>query len=97
MATPPTFEQLCKRACPIGRTLVRVTKAGQARVILVEVSPRGKVGYLIEPDPDDMYSTWRRCKGDKTTSDGVVIVWAARKYPELMALFMGPPAVTIPL
>ena len=94
-----TLEQRLKFDCglTIGTHLVRFTIDDRERLALVRISPRGKVSYLPKPEPEDMYSTWRNCHGDKSTADGVVHVWAARSQPELMAAFDGEPVTTVPL
>lgn len=94
-----TFEQRLKfdYGLAIGTHLVRFTLGDREKLALVRISPRGKVSYLAKPEPEDMYTTWRTCKGDNSAADGVVHVWAARSQPELMAAFEGHPAAVVPL
>jgi hypothetical protein len=78
----------------IGRHPVRLTHQGREVKALAEIGKRGAVSLLVEPQPEDMYSCWRRVRGDITTADGAVIVWGARD-PAVRALFTGEPAATI--
>jgi hypothetical protein len=61
------------------------------RRALVEIGKRGKVSVLIEPDAEDMYTSWWRLKGDTSVSEGGTIVWGARD-PKLRELFNNPVA-----
>ena len=76
--------------------LVNFTHEGRERRALIEISPRGIVRCLTQPQPEDMYSSWWKVKGDITKSDGGVIVWGSRDA-ELQELFSGEPVATISL
>jgi hypothetical protein len=80
----------------IGTHLANFTVGEHSRRAMVRVSPRGLVHYLAKPNPGDMYSAWDRLRGDKSIPDGGVIVWGARN-PEIMQMFEGEPAATIPV
>lgn len=91
-----TLEQRIKRALPIGSHLAAIPLGDQRRLVLVDITPRGVVSILIEPDDGDMYSSWRRVKGDTNQCTGAVIVWGARD-PVLRARFVGAPFAVIPV
>lgn len=93
---PRTLEQRLKfdSGLTVGRHLVRLTHAGRAIKVLVEIGKRGAVSLLVEPQPEDMYSCWRRVRGDITTAEGGVIVWGARD-PAVRAMFDGEPVATL--
>lgn len=81
----------------IGTHLVRFTLGERSVLALVRIGPRGKAEYLKRPDAGDMYSMWQRMRGNQSVADGVVLVWAARSRPDLMAQFEGEPVATIPV
>ena len=70
----------------IGCHLVRLTRAGRAIDALCEIHPRGAVYLLVKPDDGDMYSSWRRVRGDTLKNNGATIVWGARD-PDTMRMF----------
>lgn len=80
----------------IGKHLVQITHKGQTKRMLVSISPRGIVRVLVRPQPEDMYSAWRRLKGDNFGDVEHVVVWAASQ-PEYMAQFDSEPVATIPV
>jgi hypothetical protein len=57
--TKRTLEQRLKfdHGLVIGQQLVRFTLGERSRLALVEISPRGKVYYLTQPKPEDMYTS----------------------------------------
>lgn len=93
---PRTLEQRLKfdHGLTVGRHLVRLTHAGRAVKVLVEIGKRGTVSLLVEPQPEDMYSCWCRLRGDITKAGGEVIVWGARD-PAVRATFEGEPVATL--
>ena len=94
-----TLEQRIKfdHGSPIGQSLVRFTLGDKERLALVEISPRGVVYYFTKPDDGDMYSSWKRIRGDVTrTGEGAVTVWAVKDIA-FMAKFDGAPVATIPV
>ena len=81
----------------IGDNLVKFTYKGNEKTAVVNIGKRGKVLYLTKPEKGDMYSSWWQIKGDTTNTKGCgVIVWGARD-PELMNMFEGDIAATIPI
>lgn len=79
----------------IGRSLVCFTLGERSRIAVVEINENGRVFYLVKPDEVDMYSQWKRVRGDMTREgEGAVIVWGARDH-ELMRMFDGEPVATI--
>ncbi len=94
-----TLEQRLKfdHGLPIGQSLIELVHPLGTRRALCEISPRGVVRVLAEPQPDAMYSSWWRVKGDTTSSrECAVIVWGARD-PELRQRFQGTPAAVVPV
>lgn len=93
-----TWEQRLKfdYGLPVGLSLVEMTKGTQTKRVLVEIGKRGKVSILPLPEPHDMYTGWLRVRGDTMTSEGGIVVWAARK-PEFMQQFEGEPKARIVL
>ena len=93
-----TFEERAKfdHGLTIGTHRIDLTHKGQIKRALVSISPRGIVRILTKPDESDMYSSWRRLKGDVFTDVENVVVWGARN-PDYMAQFEGEPAATIPV
>lgn len=93
-----TLEQRVKfdHGLTTGQHLVRFTLGERSRLALVRIGARGRVSYLAQPAPEDMYSCWKTVKGDACKSDGAVMVWAARSESELMAQFSGAPVADIP-
>ena len=92
-----TFESRLKKCLPVGLSVVCLTHLGISKKALVDISPRGKVQVLMEPDPTAMYSSWTPIKKDQMTGTaGRVIVWAAR-CPEMREAFTPPAVATIPL
>lgn len=89
-----TLEQRIKRALPIGCHLAAITHGDQRLLVLVDITPRGAVSILIEPDDSAMYSSWRRIKGDTYQCSGAIIVWGARDSV-LRARFVGAPFAVI--
>lgn len=99
MSEPRTLEQRLKfdHGLPVGRSLIRFTIGDRARLALVEICANGRVFYLVEPDAGDMYSSWKRLRGEKSYSgEGSVIVWGAHD-PQIMAMFDGEPVATVPV
>ena len=79
-----------------GVSLVNVTHKGQTKRALVSISPRGIVRVLVKPEPEDMYTSWRRLRGDAFAEVENVVVWAARDA-SYMAQFDGEPVATVPV
>ncbi len=80
---------------PVGMSLVRFTLGKLSREAIVQIGSRGDVFYLIKPEAGDMYSSWRRIRGNCSRSvRGAVIVWAARDAA-LMRNFEGVPVADI--
>ena len=96
--TTRTLEQKIKfdSGLSIGKHCVLFTYQGRERKGLVDISSRGKVRLLIEPKPEDMYTTWNTVRGDMHKNDGQVIVWGARD-PILKECFNVPTVATIEL
>lgn len=81
----------------IGMHLVRFTLGERSRLALVEICANGRVFYLTRPGSGDMYSSWKRVRGDYTREgEGAIIVWGARDG-SLLARFDGEPVATIPV
>lgn len=57
---------------------VLIRKGNQSRKMLVDVRPNKAIWVMPEPKLEDMYTSWRKLKGDKFTDVGAIIVWAAR-------------------
>lgn len=92
-----TLESRIKRTLTIGTHRVDLMHDGRTLRTLVEVRPRGAVHIIPKPREDDMYTCWRRLRGDTLGGIvGAVVVWGARN-PECVAQFDGEPAATLPL
>ena len=93
-----TMEQRLKfdHGLPIGVSLVSVTHKGRTKRALVSISPRGIVRVLVKPEPEDVYTAWRRLRGDVFAEVENVVVWAARDA-SYMAQFDGEPVATVPV
>lgn len=92
-----TLEQRLKfdNGLKIGRNLIELTHKDQRKRAVCDISTRGLVRVLVQPDEAAMYSTWYRIKGDERTSKGCgVIVWGARD-PALREIFNGQPVATV--
>lgn len=71
------------KVLPTGRNglnlhTIRIMRGDQSRKVLVDVRPNRAVWVLPEPKPEDMYTSWRKLKGDSFTDVGAVVVWASR-------------------
>lgn len=65
-----------------------------ARATVIHSTDAVQINFI--GDEGDMYSAWRRCKGDASTAEGAVIVWGARS-PEILALFDAPVVAVVAL
>lgn len=94
----PTLEQRFKDGpgLPRGRSLIEVKRGHIRRRAVCDISPRGIVHVLVKPEPDAMYSSWYRVRGDDTKADRSVLVWGARN-PDVMAMFDGAPVACVEL
>ena len=90
-----TLEQRIKfdNGLTIGRHLVAISHKGATKPMMVDISPRGIVRVLVKPAPEDMYTSWRRVRGDMSEHDGNTIVWGARSTA-MMEMFDGTPRCT---
>ena len=93
-----TYEEIIKfdSGLKIGTSLVNIECRGHSRKALVEISRRGRVALLFEPRLDEMYTSWRVIKENKTAKFLNTIVWGARD-PECRKMFDGEPVATIKL
>ena len=99
MTTPRTLEQRLKfdHGLKVGHNLIELTRGSQSKRALCDISTRGIVRVLLQPDASTMYSSWSRINGDASTHKGCdVIVWGARD-PSIMAMFDGEPMASIAL
>ncbi len=94
-----TLEQRIKfdHGLPVGHSLVRFTLGERSRIAVVEISENGRVFYLVKPGEGDMYSQWKRVRGDVTREgEGAVVVWGSRSV-DLIRMFDGEPVAEIPV
>jgi len=76
-----TLEQRLKfdLGLPIGVSCVRLVKGHRTRLALIEISNRGVVQILPQPEAGDMYTSWAKVQDDALAWEtGKTIVWAAR-------------------
>lgn len=88
-----TLEQRLKfdSALPLGRHIVDLTLGHRLIRALVDISPRGRVTWLREPEQGDLYTSWQHQTGDTSSAckkSGLLV--RPFEISELMASFTGP-------